>query len=113
VDWDDFVARADAERELQRSVTALAHPARRFVVGLLRYDGTYATDLATSVAANFGMSVTRASEHMNILARAKLVDVVPEGPWRHYSLHLGGGAALSQWLEDTELNGRGEGRGFG
>ena len=110
MDWDDFADRAADERELQRSLEALAHPIRRFVIGLLQVGGTYAGDLAGSITANFGISAARASQHLGVLARARLVSVVPEGNMRYYSLAEGSAERLADWLRETGLSARAAGR---
>ena len=106
MDWDDFADRAQDELELQRSLEALAHPIRRFVIGLLQVGGAYAGDLAASVSANFGISAARASQHLSVLARARLVSVVPEGNMRYYSLAEGSAEHLADWLSATALSAR-------
>jgi DNA-binding transcriptional ArsR family regulator len=113
MDWDAFTDTAEATRELQRIINAIAHPAPRFVIGLLQYGGTYATDLATSVEANFGLSVPRASQYLTALERAGLVSVVHENQWRYYSVRTGGAAPLAEWLSDTGLSASEADRGFG
>ena len=107
MDWDEFAARADAERELQRVLEALGHPIRRFVIGLLQVGGAYAGDLAASVTANFGISAARASQHLGVLARARLVSVVAEGNMRYYSLAEGSAKHLADWLREAGLSARG------
>ena len=110
MDWEEFAARADEEREVQRIIDALRHPIRRFVIGLLQVGGTYAGDLAGSIVANFGVSAARASGHLNVLARARLVTVIPERNYRYYTLAEGAAASLATWLKETGLSARGGGR---
>ena len=110
MDWDDSAARAADEHELQRTLEAIAHPIRRFVIGLLQVGGTYAGDLAGSITANFGISASRASQHLGVLARARLVDVVPEGNLRYYSLAEGSVHLLAEWLRETALSASAAGR---
>ena len=78
---------------------ALAHPARRRVLELLVYGPEYAGSLAASIASEFGISATRASEHLQVLAKASLVNVVPEETWRSYSLATEGFGCVREWLD--------------
>jgi DNA-binding transcriptional ArsR family regulator len=104
MDWDDYEYRVRSEIALQHAVDALRHPVRRFVVGMLQVGGTNAGDLHGSIQASFGISIPRASHHLNVLAKANIVSVSPDGPWRFYDVRPGSAAALAEWLDDTGLS---------
>ncbi|WP_301141757.1 ArsR/SmtB family transcription factor [Demequina muriae] len=99
---EDLAEQIEAHADLQRVLTALAHPARRFLLDLLIPGGTTAGDLAASVAVNFGISTKRGSQHLQVLADAGLVDVDADGPRRHYRLRPGGSDAVIEWLAQLE-----------
>ena len=40
----------------------------------------------------------------NVLAKANIVSVSPDGPWRFYDVRPGSAAALAEWLDDTGLS---------
>ena len=77
---------------------ALAEPARRFAMDLLVVGGAAAGDLAASISDTFGVSIARASQHLQTLARAGLVEVTVDGPWRWYTLPHSPGSPLIDWL---------------
>ena len=78
---------------------ALANPVRRYLLDLLRHDGATATELGASAAAAFGISPARASQHLQVLARASLVEVQTDATWRHYRFRSGSCDVVSDWLE--------------
>ncbi len=86
------------DAEIDRLARALADPARRFALDLLVVGGAAAGDLAASVSDTFGVSTARASQHLQLLARAGLVEVTVDGPWRWYSLPRSPGSPLIDWL---------------
>ena len=90
------------EAELDRVARALAHPARRFALELLVVGAAAAGDLAASISDTFGVSAARASQHLQLLARAGLVEVTVDGPWRWYSLPRSVGGPLRDWLRGLE-----------
>ena len=60
------------DHEMQKILHALAHPVRRYLVGLLRVGGTTAGDLAASAASRYDVSRSRISQHLRVLADAGL-----------------------------------------
>lgn len=93
------------EPELQAVATAVAHPVRRFLLELLVVPDATATDLAASASDVWGISIPRASQHLQVLARAELVDVLPDGPFRYYRRNPRSGRPLGEWLRAVELEG--------
>lgn len=89
--------------ELQAVVTAVAHPVRRFLIELMEVDDATASDLAASASDAWGISIPRASQHLQVLARADLVTVIPHGSYRFYRRNVGAAASLSHWLRAVEL----------
>ncbi|WP_062380851.1 ArsR/SmtB family transcription factor [Demequina pelophila] len=89
---------------------ALAHPARRAMLEWLVPGPTHAGDLGASAMANFGISASRASQHLRVLTDAGLIDYRPDGTWRVYFTCAGAGEGLVDWLEEVRLSGRGAGR---
>ncbi|MFN3866603.1 MAG: ArsR/SmtB family transcription factor [Demequina sp.] len=83
---------------LDETLGALANPVRRFLLELLIDGEATAGELAASAAANFGISAKRGSQHLQVLAQAGLVDVLPAGTWRSYRLKPGGGDEVIEWL---------------
>jgi len=81
---------------------ALASPVRRFVLELLVVGGATAGDLSASISDNFGVSSARASQHLGILAHARLVDVTAEAQWRWYALAPRAAQPLIDWLRALE-----------
>ncbi|MCB2412680.1 helix-turn-helix domain-containing protein [Demequina sp. TTPB684] len=94
--------RLEGDAELDRVARALADPARRFALELLVVGGASAGDLAASLSDTFGISTARASQHLQLLAKAELVDVTADGPWRWYSLPRTVGRPLRDWLRGLE-----------
>ncbi len=101
-DEDAFLDALEEEDEIDRMARALADPARRFALTLLMTGGAPAGDLAASISDNFGISTARASQHLQLLARADLVDVVIDGPWRWYTLPRSPGRPLIDWLRQLD-----------
>jgi DNA-binding transcriptional ArsR family regulator len=66
-------------------------------------DDATAGDLAASVADTWGISISRASQHLQVLARAQLVDVIADGNTRIYRRASGAGEPLAAWMKDVEL----------
>lgn len=96
-------------RELDRKIAAIAHPVRRYLLELLVWGDDRAGSLAASVATTFGISVSRASQHLQVLARASLVDVFADGPIRNYRLNNASFAEVTDWIDGLR-SGRGAGR---
>ncbi|MFW7415462.1 ArsR/SmtB family transcription factor [Demequina sp. SO4-18] len=92
--------------DLHRTLKALADPVRRFLLDLLAEGEATAGDLAASAAVNFGISAKRGSQHLQVLAKAGLVHVSPDGPWRTYELRPGGTDLLVEWLARLERSAR-------
>ena len=88
--------------ELQTVLHALAHPVRRFLLGLLRVGGTTAGDLSASAASKFDVSTSRISQHLRVLAEAGLVDVQADGQQRFYSLRPGPARMVPRWIQWLE-----------
>lgn len=86
------------EAHLDRVLRALAHPVRRFLLEMLVDVDASAGDLAASAAVNFGISSARGSQHLQVLAEAELVTVIPDGPWRYYRLAPNGSDVAVAWL---------------
>lgn len=68
--------------ELARLTKALANPHRLEIVELLA-QGDYAVE---QIAAQTGLSVANASQHLQVLKTARLVDVARNGKFIHYRL---------------------------
>ena len=94
--------RLEEDAELDRLARALADPARRFALELLMTGGAAAGDLAASISDTFGVSTARASQHLQLLARAGLVEVTVDGPWRWYNLPRSPGGQMVDWLRRLE-----------
>lgn len=97
-DEDALLDELEEQDELDRVARALAEPARRFALTLLVTGGAAAGDLAASISDHYGVTTARASQHLQVLARAGLVEVTVDGPWRWYSLPAVPGYALRVWL---------------
>ncbi|MDN4475974.1 metalloregulator ArsR/SmtB family transcription factor [Demequina sp. SYSU T00192] len=96
---------------LDAILTALAHPVRRRLLELLEFGAATAGDLSASAADSFGISPARASQHLRVLAHAGLVDVMPDGTHRWYSLADGAADDIADWLARLRLSrARGAGR---
>ena len=65
---------------------ALGDPVRRRLVELLSDGERSAGQLATAVGAEFGISQPAASRHLRVLREAGVVDSVPQGAARMYSV---------------------------
>jgi len=95
---DALLDQLEEAAEIDRLAHALADPARRFALELLVVGGAAAGDLAASIGDTFGVSSARASQHLRLLARAGLVEVTVDGPWRWYTLPRSPGGQLIDWL---------------
>lgn len=93
--WVDELARDDS---IQRVLHAFAHPVRRYLLSIIGPDDVNAGDLAGSAAAVFGISSARGSQHLQVLADAGLVDIIPVGTWRFYRRNSSGIVGLRDWL---------------
>lgn len=102
--WEDHT-----RRRVDQSLSALASPVRRFLLEMLVPGSAAAGDLAASASANFGISTSRASQHLQVLARAELVDVAVVGPRREYRLNDSGLSEVVAWVA-TLRPARGAGR---
>jgi DNA-binding transcriptional ArsR family regulator len=65
---------------------ALGDPVRRRLVELLADGERSAGQLASAVGAEFGISQPAASRHLRVLREAGVVDSVPQGAVRLYSV---------------------------
>lgn len=101
-DEDAFLDELEEQEEIDRLARALADPARRFALTLLVSGGAAAGDLAASISDTYGVSTARASQHLQELARAGLVEVAVDGPWRWYALPRSPGGPLIDWLRGLE-----------
>lgn len=99
---ESYLDRLEEADEVDRVARALADPARRFALELLVVGGANAGDVAASISDTFGVSTARASQHLQLLARAGLVEVTADGPWRWYSLPRSPGSPLTDWLRGLE-----------
>ncbi len=87
---------------VDRTLAALADPARRRVVELLGERPRRAGELAAALA----MSASVMSRHLKVLRDSDLVEEsspVFDARVRIYSLRTGAGAGLRAWLEAVEL----------
>ena len=75
--------------------TAIANPARREVLRLLRDGGPHPV---AELAQRFDMSRPSLSEHLRLLKDAGLVTEEPRGTQRIYRLHDQGVAAVQHYL---------------
>jgi len=93
--------RANVPDPLDRTLAALADPARRRVVELLRERPRRAGELADALS----MSPSVMSRHLKVLRDSELVEEAsPEfdARVRIYSLRSGATAALRSWLDAVE-----------
>ncbi|WP_062467316.1 ArsR/SmtB family transcription factor [Demequina maris] len=90
--------------DVDATLAALAHPVRRSILEWLVPGSASAGDLADSACAAFGISRTRASQHLGVLARAGLVSISVDGPWRWYALSDGSADDLDAWLRRLRLS---------
>ena len=87
-----------ADPELDAALHALAHPVRRGLLELLVVGEAAAGDLAASAAANHGISLSRASQHLAVLTAAGVVEVIVDGTWRWHRLSSHPGTIIPEWL---------------
>jgi DNA-binding transcriptional ArsR family regulator len=85
-------------------IQALSSPVRRFLLELLEVDDATAGELAASAADNFGISLARASQHLQVLARAELVIATRDGTWRNYRRIPSSARPLTLWLQQAGLS---------
>lgn len=82
---------------------AIAHPTRRAVLDLLLGGERSATQLRLALAPRIqGTSQPAFSEHLSVLSRAGLVDALPKGRERIYSLNARPLAEAFDWLKAYE-----------
>jgi DNA-binding transcriptional ArsR family regulator len=96
--WESWTA-----ARVDTALRAVANPVRRFLLELLVSGSAQAGDLAASAAAMFGISTSRASQHLQVLARAGLVDVDAYENVREYSLTDRGLDEVSAWIASLRL----------
>ena len=97
----DAAATAPVPDPLDRTLAALADPARRRVVDLLRQRPRRAGELAAALS----MSPSVMSRHLKVLRDSDLVEEsspVFDTRVRIYSLRTGATAELRSWLEAVE-----------
>ena len=97
----DAAATAPVPDPLDRTLAALADPARRRVVDLLRERPRRAGDLAAALS----MSPSVMSRHLKVLRDSDLVEESSpafDARIRIYSLRAGATAELRSWLEAIE-----------
>ena len=83
--------------------SAVAHPTRRAVLDLLRAGERSANELRLALTPRIaGTSQAAFSEHLSVLARARLVSARPQGRERIYSLNAGPLAEAFDWLKPYE-----------
>ena len=73
---------------------AVAEPTRREILSLVRDQERTVTD----IAEHFDITRPAISQHLRVLAEAKLVDVRNEGTRRYYSARPEGLAELRDWM---------------
>lgn len=88
---------------LDRTLAALADPARRRAIDLLREGPRRAGDLAQAI----GLPAPAMSRHLRVLRQSGLVEVDKSQPEfdarvRIYALRPGPMAELRDWLDETE-----------
>ena len=105
--WEVFRA-----ARLELALQAIANPVRRFMLELLVPGAANAGDLCASAAAMYGISTSRASQHLQVLARAEVVDVFADRQTRAYALNETGLDAVRAWIESVRLE-RATDRGSG
>jgi DNA-binding transcriptional ArsR family regulator len=74
---------------LDSALHAIADPARRRILGVLKQRGASAADKPSGLCAGdieerVSLSQPTISHHMSILTKAGLVDAVKQGQWRWY-----------------------------
>lgn len=94
----------DDAQHLDSLLAALADPVRRFLLEMASDDGAPAGSLAASATARFGISTSRASQHLQVLAQAGLVEVNAEGTVRWYRVRLGSATPVAAWLDGMRLS---------
>jgi DNA-binding transcriptional ArsR family regulator len=83
--------------------SAIAHPTRRAVLDLLLAGERSATQLRLALAPRLnGTSQPAFSEHLSVLSRAGLVEAMPRGRERIYSLNARPLAEAFDWLKAYE-----------
>ena len=90
-----------ARAAIDRTFAALADPARRRVVELLRNEPKRAGD----IAAGLGMTAAATSRHLRLLHRTGLVEAIyveEDARLRVFRLRPGPFAELQGWLADVE-----------
>jgi DNA-binding transcriptional ArsR family regulator len=75
---------------------AIAHPARRKILLMLREGEVGAGELAESFRMTFG----GVSQHLRLLEEAKLVSVRREGRQRLYQLHPNPLGDVAEWIDE-------------
>lgn len=80
---------------------ALGDPVRRRLVELLADGERSAGQLATAVGAEFGISQPAASRHLRVLREAGVVDSVPQGAVRLYSVRAEALDEVEAWARRT------------
>ena len=79
------------------ALDALGDPVRRRLVELLSDGERSAGQLATAVGAEFGISQPATSRHLRVLREAGVVDSVPHGAVRLYSVRTEAFDELERW----------------
>jgi len=79
---------------------AIAHPARRTILGLLKHGEKSASELAHP----FGVSFSATSQHLKILREADLVSERRDGRQRIYHLHSKPLEEVLSWVEEFQSN---------
>ena len=78
---------------------ALGDPVRRRLVELLADGGRSAGELAAAVGAEFGISQPATSRHLRVLREAGVVDSVPQGTVRLYSVRPEAVGEVEVWAQ--------------
>lgn len=83
--------------ELAKVTKALANPHRMEIIDLLA-QGPYSVE---TIASHTGTSIANASQHLQVLKNAKLVEVIRKGNFIHY--HLTNEKVFAAWRALREL----------
>lgn len=91
------VSKAEARlEELDRVITALAHPSRRHILLVVRFRGGEMT--AGEIAQRFSCSWPTTSRHLRVLERAGLLSHEKRGRERLYRLNRKRLDVVREWL---------------
>jgi DNA-binding transcriptional ArsR family regulator len=80
---------------LDETLRALAHPARRQILELVRSRELPAGEIVAAV----GLAPASVSEHLKVLRKTGLVVMTASGTWRRYRADPEALRVVSEWIE--------------